>query len=528
MYCRFDCMALWMLALQLPLVTVQSQLFPRKPEWPEYCVRPSERIRCENGAIGDGTATCNSLVCYNNENLCSGNQPDEKDQFLKGCYIVEGFAFLQNCRGLLAPAKSRRDNPVDCYNDTGIDITKPSRGKCEAGGCCDLDGASPLCDLESKMAFTSLGYGIDAAQGDSCSSSIDQYGPNAGCKYITDGNSNEALLCNNVGAITAEEANQDLDFCHVSFAGTNDVHDVLAYVNQFFDILSRREVTIGDVSFTLIEALASIALGSQHDDQDGLVEIVYQQAEAMGCFDRPGAAMSLYGHSLGGSMADILALMIGGLQPNVHVEISTLNAPALLVEPLLGAAASLPVWDRKYQYLTGVVMPRGPIFKDFFLEERPYGYYQDYDVVSQVFPGGYYANSTGTQVEFMCEVLSADGTKLEYSLSPGWKGCAHGRNDILNDTPDFPHRGGLVRNDESQVDEKLRTLLWVLPFIIGKPIDSDVVDALNVVATIGDVNLRESFYLILDLHMMRRGLHFANLLTADGTQCDRRGFAITL
>ncbi|KAG7351097.1 hypothetical protein IV203_010457 [Nitzschia inconspicua] len=525
MRCLFSSATLSLLYL-VDLEAATAKLFSSKPIGPEYCVRPSERARCEHGTIGDG-ATCNSLVCYNNDSLCS-DQPDEKDQFLKGCYIVEGVVFLQTCKGILAPAKSRRDNPVDCYNGHGIEIIHPPRGNCEAGGCCDLNGAFPLCDLESKMAFTSLGYGIDATDTDACSSSIDRYGPNGGCKYLSDSNSNEALLCNNIGAISTEEADQDMTFCHVSFAGTNDVENVLAYVKQVFDILARRSVSFGEVSFTLIEALASIALGSMHDKHDGLVEIVYNEAQAMGCFDGPGAAISLYGHSLGGSMADILALMIGGLQPDVHVEISTLNAPALLVEPLEGQAARLPVWDRKHQYITGLVMPRGPVFKDVFVEYRAYGFYQDYDVVSQVFPGGFYANSTGTNVEFMCEVLSADGTKLEYFLSPGWMGCAHGRSDVLNKMPDFPHLGGLERNDESQVDENLRTLLWILPFIFGKPIDPKVVEALNVVATIADVNLRESFWLITDLHMMRRALHFANLITDNGRQCNSQGFAIDL
>jgi hypothetical protein len=320
----------------LDLETASAGLFSSKLKEPEYCVRPSERARCEKGAIGDGT-TCDSLVCYNNDNLCS-SIPEEKDQFLKGCYIMEGFSFLQTCRGIMAQGMSRRDNPVDCYNGHGIQITDPPRGRCEAGGCCDLDGSVPLCDLESKMNFISLGYGIKAAPGASCPSSIEQYGPNAGCKYLADGNSNEALLCKNIGSLTTAEENQDLNFCHVSLAGTNDVKDVLAYMEQFFDPLSRRVQQYGDVTFSLIEVLASIALGTSDNDQDGLVEMVYQEAAALGCFDQQGAAMSIYGHSLGGSMADILALMIGGLRPDVHVEISTLNAPALLVDPLEGTS----------------------------------------------------------------------------------------------------------------------------------------------------------------------------------------------
>jgi len=501
-----------------------------------YCVRPAERARCQEGFLVQfdnyKKGTCPSLVCYNNKELCTG-VPPEKDLFLAGCYLLEGFAYLQNCDCCILPSDSRRDNAVDCYSGHGITITEPSRGRCEAGGCCTPD--PPLCDIESEMHMMSLGYGILAdLNEDGCSSALDYFGDDHGCTWHSDKESetNHALVCDNVGSVTAdEEVLDDHNFCHITFAGTNDINDILLFFGQLFNPLGRRDKSFGTginrVSFTGVGALMDIAFESESEGREGIVEIAFREAEKKGCFNRTGAAVSLFGHSLGGALADYLALMIGGLYPDVFVKIRTLDAPALLVEPLSDKAAELLVWKRKIQYISGLVMPRGPIFKDVFLEPRQYGVYQDYDPVSQLLPGGFYANSSDTEIRFLCEVLNENGDKLLYFVAGREEGCASNRIDVLNEMPTFPHPGGLVRNDESNFDENFNDILRRLR-LLGIQIDERFIEALNVVATIGDVNFRENFWQVLDLHMLRRALRFSNILTGDGAQCNRKDHSIQL
>ena len=72
--------------------------------------------------------------------------------------------------------------------------------------------------------------------------------------------------------------------------------------------------------------------------------------------------------------------------------------------------------------------------------------------------------------------------------------------------------------------------IWQVNTLIPEAVQQGLfgVNLVGLIATIGDVNLREDFWLVLDLHMMRRGLHFSHLLTGDGAQCSRTSYTINL
>lgn len=453
-----------------------------------YCPLPYEDDLCRVGV----TEICTKAVFRNADEAF----PLAKQLFLQGCRLLSGAQFALNCRDN-APY---RPGVKTCYTE-GIRLLDSTRGDCEAGLCCDR---STLCGIEDIMYFMTLGYGIDTAHDDRCDDAIVYvYGESADCQLISDGFANEALVCTNLD-ITDES------YCDVSFAGTNDIVDVIREASQGTDPLNGRIVDFGNgIHFRVAEKVVDIALSTPESGSDGIVDLAYTNLVERGCLDRVG--VHLVGHSLGGFMASVLALKLGAEAPSLTVQITTAGEPGLLLEPLTGAAASLPVWSRKVRYISGSVMPRENSWR--YIGFRRYGVYQTYDPIPQLGPDMHYVEAEGVPKQyFACE--SVENGSFVYQLR-GAEGCAVDRMDVLNPLPGFPHRGGL---GQATI---LSSVITFFVDLLG--IEGDTRRLINIFTFLADSQLVEDFVQVIDNHSMTRYILFFNKLTEDGSQCDATG-----
>lgn len=453
-----------------------------------YCPLPYEEDLCTVGV----TDICTKAAFANADETFQLT----KQLFWQGCRLLTSAQFALNCRDN-APY---RPGVKKCYTK-GIRLLDSTRGDCEAGLCCDPSIA--LCRIEEVMYFMTLGYGIDTANDDRCDNAIAYRYPSADCELLSDGSANEALVCTNLG-ITMPQ------YCDVTFAGTNDIIDIIREAKQATDPLNGRLVDFGNgIQFRVAEAVADIALSSPESDSDGIVELVYANLVERGCLSRLG--VHLIGHSLGGFMASLLALKLGAEAPSLTVQITTAGEPGLLLHPLTGPAASLPVWNRKVRYITGSVMPRGNSWR--YIGFRRYGVYQTYDPVAQLGPDMHYVEAQGVPQQFFaCESIE-DGSFV-YQLR-GPEGCAVDRTDVLNPLPGFPHRGGL---------EQSTILSIVITFFVDLfRIEGDTRRLIDMFTLLTDLSMVEDFIQVIDKHSMTRYILFFNKLTQEGTQCDATG-----
>ena len=453
-----------------------------------YCPLPYEENLCTVGV----TDICTKATFANADDAF----PLSKQLFWQGCRLLASTQFALNCRDN-APY---RPGVKTCYTK-GIRLLDSTRGDCEAGLCCDP--SISLCRSEEVMYFMTLGYGIDTANDDRCDNAIAYTYPSADCELLSDGLANEALVCTNLG-ITRPQ------YCDVSFAGTNDIIDIIREAKQATDPLNGRLVDFGNgIQFRAAESVVDIALSTPESDSDGIVDLVYSNLVERGCLSRPG--VHLNGHSLGGFMASVLALKLGAEAPSLTVQVTTAGEPGLLLHPLTGAAAILPVWNRKVRYITGSVMPRGNSWR--YIGFRRYGVYQTYDPVAQLGPDMHYVEARGVpQQYFACESIE-DGSFV-YQLR-GPEGCAVDRTDVLNALPGFPHRGGL---EQSTV---LSTVITFFVHLFG--IEGDTRRLIDMFTLLTDLNMVEDFIQVIDKHSMTRYILFFNNLTQEGTQCDATG-----
>jgi len=324
-----------------------------------------------------------------------------------------------------------------------------------------------------------LGYGVTHDGDSACTTSFDSvyFQPDHNCSFVTDGKSNDAVVCANAG-ITNEDGK---NWCDISFSGTNDAVDVLSELLHVFAPAAGRQIKFrsgeNEISFTALEFLATIGFGPEEGDEDGIVEIAYQAAADKGCFTGENAAIHFMCHTLGAVMCNFFVLKLAAEYPDVHVKMTTAGEPSILVEPLEGRAATLQAWSNKVRYINGRVLPRGQVF-DNFLGPRDYGLYQDYCWVSQVLPGGHVAGNNTTDLFYLCEVK--EGNSLTYFIA-GPEGCADGRTYVLNELPTFPHKGGVdLLPDEDEATEVFENLKNLLDSI-GLDGLADVLDFFNVV-----------------------------------------------
>jgi hypothetical protein len=489
------------------------------------CQLPKDTSLCRVGFV----ESCKSAVCYGSDALCEALDPDQKG-FLGLCYVQEGLFQAQKCHciGMFCPS-----HPQDCYHDNTaiIRITDPVRGDCEAGGCCQPN--LPLCELERIFFFLSLGYGIttDSWSTKCSSSSFDALGSNHGCTYRTNGRSNGVAICSNAN-ITMDDEDEGRKYCDVAFSGTNNLLNLVQEALLVTRVVGRDVSFVSsssdhshniNVSFVVVDFMADIAFGT-----DGIVDIALQEAEAKGCFSRAtdnsggGGGIHLMGHSLGAVMANLFALKLSVLFPHVHVRMTTVGEPAMLLEPLAGHAAELQAWSNKARYINGRVLPREPVLPLLDTKPRKYGIYQDYCPIAQALPGGYPAGNKNTKELFLCETLQPNGT-LRYYFGPSGEGCAFGRNDVLNDFPSFPHKGGLERienGEDGDFGDKLEQMKEFLQMMGGFQFLDDIIATLNVATSISDPDYRDAFLQLGDLHSLRRSLLFLNALYSQGEQCD--------
>ena len=487
------------------------------------CVSPFDDELCRNGAV----SVCQSFVCFESDAICD-NQSLEEFLFLQGCNLFMSVVQRFNCDN----GVSDRPNAVQCFTDSlfdpdtatavdtvrGIRQTIPARGNCEAGSCCTADN---LCPQERILHFIFLGYGIlvDDNDDDSCTESTDFYGPDADCTLVTDGKSNDAVVCRDANVLVQPDTDDDDDrvqFCEVSLTATNDIIDLLRFVRQYVNVGDRRRIRFAspdgsnDMEFTAIRGLVDIALGPEDaGNGNGIVDIAFAELESKGCFTRENAGVFLTGHSLGGFLANVLALQIAAQYPDVTLRITTAGEPAGLVVPLQGPAAELDVWNTKMRYISGKVLPVSNAVAGIGF--RQYGLYQVYDFVPQIIPSGLYMEGEGSTVRFLCETLQPDG-RLSYFMAAD--GCAAGRDDVENDIALFPMEG--ILEEPSLAGFLIRMFLS----IFFPDIDSELRRSISVWLSVASTDLREDFAQVLDMHLMRRYMKVMEFITRSGEQCD--------
>jgi Lipase (class 3) len=464
-----------------------------------YCALPYEYDLCRADGVED--------ICRSVSQSDADAAPSlTKRLFWKGCLLLAGFQYKLNCdRDEHVPY---RPGVKSCYGeDGGIRVLAAPRGACMAGTCCD---DSSLCEIEKIMYFISLGYGVDTVNDDTCDNAVvHTYGAAADCQLLADITlTNEALVCTNLD-IT------DNNYCHVSFAGTNDIIDLIRELSQVPNPLSVRYVDFGNgITIRAAKQIVDIALGQPENNSDGIVEIVYQNLQNRGCLSTSTkSGVHLLGHSLGGLMASLLALKLGAQNPTVPVRITTAGEPGILLEPLAGAAAALPAWRHKVRYISGTVLPRSNSWR--YIGWRPYGYYQSYDIIPQLGPDMHYIEATGVATQyFACESIQ-DG-RFVYQLRGADEGCAAGRTDVLNPLPGFPHPGGLQR--KTIVATIARFIVDNVFVVEGAP--RRLIDMFTFAL---DLEMVENFMQVIENHAKIRYVMFFNKLTQNGRQCNAVG-----
>lgn len=468
--------------------------------------------------------SCPGAVCFGSDELCDNLAPEEKG-FLYLCMASEALAKITNCESLFENAASSRPGAALCYDGQGIDVTTPTRGNCEAGGVCQP--AVPLCTLERYFFFLTLGYGVALPQDSEWDSSLDYFGPDQDCEFFDDGKSNDAIVCSNID-LTKDD--QGRNYCDITFGGTNDAIDLFGFVLQALNPDDVRVMTFGsgenEIRASIIESIAKVAFSDEQQHDDGIMEMAFQKAVDKGCFDREGAAVHLLGHSLAGGIASIFAMRVAAEYPDVFIKMTTVDEPSILSRPIDGGAAGLQAWNNviKDRYIAGRVMPRGQVFNGLF-QARPYGLHQDYDWVSQVLPGGVFAGNDQTAMHFLCEVKN--GNNLEYFIADGNVGCAADLN-VLGDLPDFPHKSGVEFAQDNPLNTATLQAIQSALASVGLDAAADFVDYLIFASTLLDVEFREDFYQIFDMHFMRRPLHLLGYLYNNGADCSASRRVIAL
>lgn len=482
-----------------------------------HCVSPFDEELCRKGAV----SMCRSLVCFDNDSLCE-NQPVEKLLFLEGCNALANILQRFNCaedKSQFFPTESEvsdRENAAMCYSGgRGIRHTTPPRGNCDPGGCCQ---AQNLCPNERIMHFISLGYGITVDSGEeACESSVDFYGEGADCSFVTDGRSNDALVCRDAKVLIEESAGV-VNYCDVSFTATNDIFDMLGFVRNYINVGDQRRVKFhgeATMEFTAIRSLVDIALGPADSPGTGIIDIAFESLLEKGCFTRENPGVHIVGHSLGGYLTNVLALKIASLYPDVDLRIHTAGEPAGLVEPLTGNAAALPVWRTKVRYITGMVLPVSNAVDGIGL--RSYDMYQTYDFVPQVIPGGIFMEGGGATTIFLCESLLENG-RLSYFMTDDRRGCAANRRDVRNSVATFPMEG--ILREPSFIGA---TINFVISLFF-RNIDDDLRRSISVWLSVASSDLREDFIQVLDSHLTRRYMKMLGKITRNGDQCDADSF----
>jgi Lipase (class 3) len=478
---------------------ISSFLFLFRPDC--YCALPYEYDLCRADGVED---ICRSVA----QSDADAAPSLTKRLFLKGCQLLAGFQYKLNCdRDEHVPYRPGVESCYDGDNGGGIRVLAAPRGACLAGTCCD---DSSLCEMEKIMYFISLGYGVNTVNDDTCDNAIvHTYGAAADCQLLTDGTlTNEALVCTNLDTT-------DNNYCHVSFAGTNDIIDLIRELSQAPNPLNVRYVDFGNgITIRAAKQIVDIALGQPENNSDGIVEIVYQNLQNRGCLSpSTKSGVHLLGHSLGGLMASLLTLKLGAQNPTVPVRVTTAGEPGILLEPLAGAAAALPAWRNKVRYISGTVLPRSNSWR--YIGWRPYGYYQSYDIIPQLGPDMHYIEATGVATQyFACESIQ-DG-RFVYQLRGADEGCADGRSDVLNPLPEFPHPGGLQRN--TIVATIVRFFVDNVFVVEGTP--RRLIDMFTFAL---DLEMVENFMQVLENHAIIRYVLFFNKLTQNGSQCNAVG-----
>lgn len=473
------------------------------------CILPAEEDLCREGAesmmesiLGAYAADLNSLT-------------REKQIFWKFAVAIYWLLGTFNCN---------RKRAVNCFEGMGIRLNNASRGNCDGGKCCQ---AIDLCPIERIMYFITLGMGLELFDDENdCESPLDYFGQDAGCSWLTDGLSNDAIVCN--------DANVSLDdthnFCDVSFAATNDIVDVLRYTLVAALPQNRVEISFDGVdgnrySFSTWEQIAQIVLGPKAQDglQDGIVGIVFDDLESKGCFTRANAGISINGLSLGAIMVNVLALKIAAAYPDLPIKMITTGEPGFLAEPLRGAASAHPMWHNKTRFINGIVAPMSNAIKGF--GNREYGLYQAYDPVPQLVPTGFFCEGPAATQYFMCEVLVPTSSP-EYYLA-GSEGCAASRVDVLNPMPNFPHRGF----QNNFVNKFLAMVFRVFLGFMGRlmkwftgPDTDTLIGLLSLWLSLTDINLLNDFVFLADLHLPGRWQQWWNVVTQNGSECGATSF----
>lgn len=409
-------------------------------------------------------------------------------------------------------AKHIIDEPTAVQNhrsDLDFSFLKPKNGFSLRSGKPNVEQSqadrnvcnrnTELCPLEKIFLFMIMSIRGDP-QG-RCQSGFERFGGEAAdCDLVFTGEKrSNAIVCTNA---TVTDSNDGLNYCDIGVPPAAAAFDqILLYQHFFFPasgITKSFTSTNGEsLSFRALSGLVKIAFAK--NNKDGVVDYVFKSMKEKGCFTRPNPAVHLIGFSFGGILCNMLAVQIAAEYPDVPVRISSGGEPAVLIEPLSGATAALPVWQNTVRYVSGEVSFKGKK-----------GFWQFYDASSEILPGTYYFEDPNNRTDDIIFCDEFDENKQEINnYFADREGCAVNRTDVLNEMARFPYAGKLNQENNKFAD-KFNNLLRFL----GASESSEAF--WNVLLSLTDLNALADVFRAGLFHDVYRYLESLNKIYADG------------